>query len=236
MPSSIKLHPAREVHLSSRAGWLRAGVLGANDGLISTAALVVGVAAAGSGRSTILLAGISGLTAGALSMAAGEYISVSSQRDTERADLARELHELSTDPASELDELTDIYRARGLSDDLARQVATQLSEGDQLRVHARDELGLDVDVLANPLQASVVSALSFAIGALLPVLLVALVPSALRIGATVGLTLVGLAALGSVSAALGGAPRGRAAGRVVIGGALALAISLAVGAVTGAAI
>ena len=211
-------------------------MLGANDGLISTAALVLGVAAAGSARSAILLAGISGLTAGALSMAAGEYISVSSQRDAERADLVREQHELATDPASELDELTEIYKARGLAEDLARQVAIQLSEDDPLRVHARDELGLDIDVLANPLQASIVSALSFAVGAALPVLLVALVPSTLRIGATILATLVGLVGLGSLSAALGGAPRNKAAGRVLVGGAVALAISVAVGALTGTAL
>jgi len=158
--------PYREVHLSGRAAWLRAAVLGANDGLISTSSLMVGVAAASSGRSAILVAGVAGLTAGALSMAAGEYVSVASQRDTERADVERERRELELAPDNELKELTAIYEKRGLSAPLARQVAVELSAGDALTAHARDELGIDLEAFANPVQASLVSALSFIVGAI----------------------------------------------------------------------
>jgi VIT1/CCC1 family predicted Fe2+/Mn2+ transporter len=229
-------HLTRERHLGGRAAWLRAAVLGANDGLISTASLIVGVAAANNTRSAVLVAGIAGLTAGALSMAAGEYVSVSSQLDTERADLARERAELEASPDAELDELTEIYKKRGLRPALARQVAVELSEHDQLAVHARDELGFDVAALARPVQASAVSALSFFSGALLPVLVVAATPASIRVALTVAVTLVGLVILGAVGAGLGGAPRGRAATRVFIGGALALAIALGIGRLTGAVV
>jgi VIT1/CCC1 family predicted Fe2+/Mn2+ transporter len=229
-------HAAAERHLGGRAAWLRAAVLGANDGLISTASLMVGVAAADSGRTAILVAGIAGLTAGALSMAAGEYVSVSSQRDTERADLDRERRELAADPAAEREELVRIYRDRGLSEPLARQVAVELSQGDAIRVHARDELGFDIDALANPVQAAAVSASSFVVGAIVPIIVVALASSAWRVPLTVLVTLAGLVALGATGARLGGAPRRRAAVRVLIGGTLALAISLAIGRLTGAVI
>lgn len=225
-----------EQHFGGRGAWLRAAVLGANDGLVSTASLIVGVAAADSSRSAILVAGVAGLTAGALSMAAGEYVSVSSQRDTERADLDRERAELIADPIAERDELAAIYRSRGLSERLAGEVANELSQLDRVAVHARDELGIDIDTLANPLQAAVVSAGSFTIGALVPVLVVAIASAGIRVPLTMIITLIGLVALGATGAHLGGAPTRRAAIRVLIGGALALAISLAIGRVTGNAL
>jgi VIT1/CCC1 family predicted Fe2+/Mn2+ transporter len=229
-------HLAAERHRGGRAAWLRAAVLGANDGLISTASLMVGVAAAENTRSAILVAGIAGLTAGALSMAAGEYVSVSSQLDTERADLAREEKELATAPEAELDELARIYEQRGLTSELAREVAVGLSETDSLTAHARDELGIDPRAMARPVQASAVSALSFISGALLPVLIVAFAPAGARMFVTVAATLLGLVVLGSVGAALGGASRQRAAVRVFIGGSLALVIALGVGRLTGTAV
>ena len=229
-------HVSAERHLGGRAAWLRAAVLGANDGLISTASLIVGVAAADNTRSAVLIAGIAGLTAGALSMAAGEYVSVSSQLDTERADLAREATELRNDPAAEVDELTEIYERRGLNPALARQVAVELSAGDRLPIHARDELGIDVNALARPVQASAVSALSFVSGALLPVLVVAFAPASTRIAIAIVATLLGLLVLGVLGARLGGAPQGRAAARVFIGGVLALTIAIGVGRLTGAAV
>jgi VIT1/CCC1 family predicted Fe2+/Mn2+ transporter len=229
-------HLAAERHLGHRAGWLRAAVLGANDGLISTASLIVGVTAAEGSRSAILVAGIAGLTAGALSMAAGEYVSVSSQLDTERADLSRERAELVADPAAEVAELAAIYEGRGLGSRLAGEVASELSKQDRLAVHARDELGVDVQALARPVQASAVSALSFISGALLPVLIVALAPASTRMAVTIVATLVGLVVLGLAGARLGGAPQGRAALRVFIGGALALSIALGIGRLTGAAV
>lgn len=233
MTRSLPEHHRAERHLGGRAAWLRAAVLGANDGLISTASLIVGVAAAENTRSAVLVAGVAGLTAGALSMAAGEYVSVSSQLDTERADLAREERELATDPEAEVDELAAIYEGRGLSGPLARQVAVELSARQPLAVHARDELGIDMAALARPVQASIVSAVSFIAGALLPVLIVALVPGSVRIPVTVVTTLAGLVLLGAVGAGLGGAPRGRAAVRVLVGGSLALLIALGIGRVTG---
>jgi VIT1/CCC1 family predicted Fe2+/Mn2+ transporter len=229
-------HLAAERHLGGRAAWLRAAVLGANDGLISTASLVVGVAAADNARSAVLVAGIAGLTAGALSMAAGEYVSVSSQLDTERADLAREKAELAADPSAEADELAAIYERRGLSPGLARAVAAELSAQERLPIHARDELGIDINALAKPKQASTVSALSFVSGAIVPVLVVALAPATARIAVTIVATLIGLVILGVVGARLGGAPEGRAAGRVFVGGVLALAIALGIGRLTGAAV
>ena len=227
-------HPER--HLSHRTGWLRAAVLGANDGILSTASLVLGVAAAGASRSAIVTAGVAGLVAGAMSMAAGEYVSVSSQRDTERADLARETRELEETPEAELDELAGIYQARGLSEPLARQVAEELSRGDRLRVHARDELGFDVDALARPFQAAWTSALSFAAGAAIPLLAIALAPAGARIAVAIAVTLVALAGLGVAGARLGGAPILRAAGRVVLGGAFAMGITMAIGALVGTAV
>lgn len=235
--SRLSRHRAAERHYSDRAGWLRAGVLGANDGLVSTASLLVGVAAADGDRSALLVAGIAGLTAGALSMAAGEYVSVSSQRDAELADLAREGRELAEFPEAERDELAEIYRERGLSAELADRVADELSaRPDRLAVHARDELGIDVHELARPWQAAFVSAISFIIGALLPVLVVAFASTTWRIPAVIASTVVGLFLLGVGGARLGGASRRRGALRVVIGGTAALTIALAIGRLTGAAV
>jgi vacuolar iron transporter family protein len=220
-------HPER--HVADRIGWLRAAVLGANDGLVSTASLVVGVAAGGASRGTVLLAGVAGLAAGALSMAAGEYVSVSSQADAEQADLARERRELADEPEHELDELTGIYRARGLDLELARQVAVQLTAHDALGAHARDELGLSELHAARPLQAALASAATFALGAALPVTVAALTPAGLRVGLVAGSALVFLALLGGLGARAGGAPTGRAALRVTFWGALALAATAVVG-------
>lgn len=231
-----RTHAAQERHRGGRVGWLRAAVLGANDGLISTASLVAGVAAAGSSRSAILVAGIAGLTAGALSMAAGEYVSVSSQRDAERADLAREARELATAPEAELAELAEIYERKGLPPELAVEVAEALSRHDQLAVHARDELGIDPEALARPGQAAAVSASTFAVGAVLPVLVVAALPSSTRVAAVVAVTLLGLVGLGTAGARLGGAPPVPAAIRVLLGGALALAVATGIGQLTGAVV
>ena len=236
MTRTLSDHLAAEHHLGGRAAWLRAAVLGANDGLISTASLMVGVAAANSSRSVILIAGVAGLTAGALSMAAGEYVSVSSQRDTERADIDREREELAANPKAERDELAAIYRERGLSVELADRVADELSQLDQLKIHTRDELGFDIEALANPVQASLVSATSFILGAIWPVLVVLFATAAIRVPLIIGVTLVGLGSLGSVGARLGGAPQGRAAIRVLIGGMLALLISTGIGRLTGSAL
>ncbi|MFN8222868.1 MAG: VIT family protein [Gaiellales bacterium] len=231
---SKRLLPER--HASGRSPWLRAGVLGANDGLISTASLMVGVAAADSSKSAILVAGVAGLTAGALSMAAGEYVSVSSQRDTERADLALERAELADAPEAEREELVQIYVGRGLSRTTAETVADELAELDLLAIHARDELGIDVTSLSNPLQAAVVSALSFVVGAAIPVAVGAVAPGGSRYVLLGSSTLAGLLLLGAVGAHLGGAPRGRAAVRVLVGGVLALVISLAIGRLTGSVV
>ena len=233
MPRHL-LHP--ENHLVDRIGWLRAAVLGANDGLVSTASLVLGVAAAGASTGAIVTAGVAGLVAGALSMAAGEYVSVSSQRDTELADLRLEKRELTEDPEGELDELTEIYQRRGLSLALARQVAVELSRGDRLAIHARDELGLEDRMRARPLQAAWASALSFTAGAALPLLAIALAPSGSRVVVCVALTLIALGLLGSLGAVLGGAPRLKAAGRVLVWGAIAMAATSGIGALTGAAL
>lgn len=220
-----------EEHRSEVGGWLRAAVLGANDGIVSIASLVLGVAAADSGAGAVATAGVAGLVGGALSMAAGEYVSVSSQRDVEVTDLARERRELVESPGAERRELIEIYEAKGLSTGLAEQVADALVVGvDPLRVHAREELRLDPDELARPLQAAVVSALSFALGALLPLMTILLTPTAMRVPATLGAALVALAILGGVSARLGRAPAGRALARVVIGGALAMGLTYGLGA------
>jgi VIT1/CCC1 family predicted Fe2+/Mn2+ transporter len=230
----VRARPSRpEVHLSHRSNWLRAAVLGANDGIVSTASLVLGVAASGASGSAIAVAGIAGLVAGALSMAAGEYVSVSSQRDAERADMRLEARELRLDPPGELRELTDIYVQRGLSPELAGEVATALSRGGALRAHARDELGLDEARLSRPFQAAWTSALSFSAGAALPLLAVALTPASARVAATVGVTLIALGVLGDLGARLGGAPARRAIVRVVAWGAAAMAVTAGIGALVG---
>ncbi len=221
------IHP--EPHYSSRSGWLRAGVLGANDGLISTASLLMGMVAAGADTRTLLLAGISALVAGAVSMSAGEYVSVSSQADTERADLDKERRELAKNPDAELRELTQIYRQRGLDEPLARQVAQALTAHDALAAHARDEIGISEVAPARPFQAAWASALAFCAGAIVPVLLIALLPVAIALyGLGVG-TLLGLALLGWLSAKLGGAPRGRAVLRIVLWGLGAMGSSALIG-------
>ena len=225
-----------EGHLSHRGGWLRAAVLGANDGILSTAGLVLGVAAANASTSAIATAGIAGLVAGALSMAAGEFVSVSSQRDVEMADLRLERRELERDPEGELRELAAIYEARGLSPGLARQVADELSAGDRLAVHARDELGIEQDDLARPLQAAWSSAVSFSLGAVVPLLAITLTPGEVRVLLTVVVTLVALGALGALGARLGGAPLLRAAMRVGAWGAAAMALTSAIGALVGTAV
>jgi VIT1/CCC1 family predicted Fe2+/Mn2+ transporter len=222
-----------EVHLSHRSNWLRAAVLGANDGILSTASLVLGVAASGASGTAIVTAGVAGLVAGALSMAAGEYVSVSSQRDAEQADLRLEQRELSRDPGGELRELAGIYERRGLPPELASDVALALSRSGALEAHARDELGLDEARLARPFQAAWTSALSFSSGAALPLVAVAVTPASARVAATVVVTLVALALLGDLGARLGGAPRRRATLRVVAWGAAAMAVTAGIGAVVG---
>ena len=226
-----------EGHLSDRVAWLRAAVLGANDGLLSTGSLILGVGAATGDRKTILTAGAAALVAGALAMAVGEYSSVSSQRDTEVADIAREREELASTPESEKQELAAIYRQRGLTADLAMRVAEELSASeDPLVHHMRDELNLDIHSLARPGQAAGVSAASFSLGAILPVLVVVLLPRSARAYTTVVLTLVGLVALGATGAHLGRAPKGRAALRVLIGGILALVAATLIGKFTGSVV
>src|SRR6185312_6317454 len=225
-----------EEHLSFRSNWLRAAVLGANDGILSTASLVLGVAASGASRSAIVTAGVAGLVAGAGSMAAGEYVSVSSQRDTEEADLRLEKRELADDPQGELAELTGIYEARGLRPELAAEVAGALTSYDALGAHARDELGLPEDRRARPLQAAGASALSFAVGAVLPLLAIGLFGSSVRIAACVVVTILALAGLGALGARLGGAPEVPALMRVVFWGAVAMAATSAIGALVGAAV
>ncbi len=223
-----------ENHFAHRTGWLRASVLGANDGIVSTASLILGVAAARSSHGSIVVAGLAGLIAGAMSMAAGEYVSVSSQADTERADLDRERVELTDDHALELAELAAIYVARGLDADLAHRVATQLMAHDALGAHARDELGISDALSARPVQAALASAGAFALGAALPLLLVFVVPQSALVLTVSGASLVFLALLGAWSARTGGAPVGRATVRVVFWGALAMALTAAVGALFGA--
>jgi VIT1/CCC1 family predicted Fe2+/Mn2+ transporter len=216
-----------------RIGWLRAAVLGANDGIVSTASLVVGVAAAGSGRTEVLIAGLAGLVAGAMSMAAGEYVSVSSQTDAEMADIARETRELKETPEAELNELTRIYIERGLDEDLARRVAIQLTKRDVLGAHARDELGISETVTAHPVQAALVSASTFAVGAVVPVI-VALIAPPTRISIVVATaTLLALAVLGALGASAGGAGKIRGSIRVTFWGALAMAATATVGMIFG---
>ena len=218
-----------EQHYADRIGWLRAAVLGANDGIVSTASLVVGVAAASTGKQEVLIAGIAGLVAGAMSMAAGEYVSVSSQSDTEKADLKRESAELLHIPEIELDELTGIYVQRGLTPELARQVAVQMTAHDALGSHARDELGITEMTSARPVQAALASALTFAVGAALPLLVALLSPLNTLILLVVVSSLVFLAGLGAASAQAGGAKRRTAALRVTFWGALAMAITALIG-------
>jgi VIT1/CCC1 family predicted Fe2+/Mn2+ transporter len=223
------------VHLSHRSNWLRAAVLGANDGILSTASLVLGVAASGASGAAIVTAGIAGLVAGALSMAAGEYVSVSSQRDAEQADIRLEERELRRHPDSELRELAGIYERRGLPPQLASEVALTLSRGGALEAHMRDELGLEEQRMARPFQAAWTSALSFSAGAALPLLAVAAAPAPARVGVAVVVTMTALALLGDLGARLGGAPRRRATVRVIAWGAVAMAVTAGIGALVGAA-
>ncbi len=228
------MHPLhRESHLIERIGWLRAAVLGANDGIISTASLLVGVAAASTNVGDVLVAGVAGLVAGAMSMAAGEYVSVSSQADTEEADLDRERRELREQPGAELDELTAIYVARGVSPDLARKVAEQMTAKDAFATHARDELGLSAHVVARPVQAALTSAATFSVGAAIPLIIAAFAPTA-----TIALTISGgslacLAALGALGARIGGASMWKPTLRVTFWGAFAMAATAAIGALVG---
>lgn len=225
-----------ERHLAERIGWLRAAVLGANDGIVSTASLIAGVAAAAAGKDDVLLAGIAGLVAGAMSMAAGEYVSVSSQSDTENADLARERRELAETPELELEELTNIYVARGIEPDLARQVATQMTAKDALGAHARDELGIVHTMRARPVQAAMASAASFGVGAALPLLVAAAAPLSVLGWASPAASLAFLAVLGIWSARMAGADPVRPVVRVVFWGAVAMAITAAAGAAFGAVV
>ena len=222
-----------ERHVTGRIGWLRASVLGANDGIVSTASLVLGVAAAHSSHSNILVAGIAGLVAGAMSMAAGEYVSVHSQADTEEAELAREREELATDSEHEHKELAAIYVTRGLEPSLARQVAEQLMVHDALGAHARDELGITETLSARPIQAALTSAASFAVGAALPLLVTVVAPETALIPLVAGTSLVFLAILGAMAARVGGAGVAAGAMRVLFWGALAMALTAGVGALFG---
>jgi vacuolar iron transporter family protein len=228
------MHPLhRESHLVERIGWLRAAVLGANDGIISTASLVVGVAAAAKGPGEVLVAGVAAMVAGAMSMAAGEYVSVSSQADTENADMARERRELAEQPEAELDELTGIYVKRGVEPKLARKVAEQMTKFDAFATHARDELGLSAHVTARPVQAALTSAFTFSLGAMLPLAIVLLAPAnGLSISVSAG-SLVLLALLGAVGAWIGGAPILNPTLRVTFWGALAMAATAAIGSLVG---
>lgn len=232
--SRLKAHVER--HAVSRIGWLRAAVLGANDGIVSTAALVVGVAAAETSRGAILLAAGAGLVAGAMSMAAGEYVSVSSQSDSEAADLARERQELATRPEEELDEMTAIYVARGLTPELARQVAVQLNAGDALTAHARDELGISEHLTARPVQAALTSAATFAVGAAMPLAVTAFAPLSVMIPVVTAATLAALAVLGWLGAWAGGAPPLKSVIRVTFWGVLALAATALIGKAFGAVV
>lgn len=229
-------HTHRETHRTRRIGWLRAAVLGANDGIVSTASLMVGVAAADWARSELLLAGVAGLVAGAMSMAAGEYVSVSSQADTEHADLLRESAELKAQPEHEYQELAAIYEKRGLTPDLAEQVAWQLMAHDPLGAHARDELGITEMLNARPVQAAFTSALTFSVGASLPLLAALAAPSSLLVPAVVVTSLLVLAALGALAARTGGAPVLRASLRVVFWGALAMLLTAGAGKLFGAVV
>lgn len=230
----MSIAPA-ETHLSHRSNWLRAAVLGANDGIVSTASLVLGVAASGASSGAIMTAGVAGLAAGALSMAAGEYVSVSSQRDSEEADLRLEQRELRADPDGELRELAEIYEGRGLPAPLAQEVAVALTRSGALEAHARDELGLEEQRRARPLQAAWTSGVAFSSGAVLPLVAIGLAPASVRASVCVVTTLVALALLGDVGARLGGARRLRATLRVLVWGAVAMAVTAGIGALVGQA-
>lgn len=225
----------QEIHVVERIGWLRAAVLGANDGIVSTASLIVGVAAAAQGRGDVLIAGVAALVAGAMSMAAGEYVSVSSQLDTERADLTRETAELAAQPELELEELASFYVARGLEPALAREVAIQLTAKDALGAHARDELGITEASAAKPVQAAITSALTFAAGAALPLLAAAIAPLPAVVPAVSVASILYLALLGAIGARAGKAPVGKAIARVTFWGAVAMAVTAGVGALFGVA-
>lgn len=235
LPPAVLPHDSEyhEAGMSSRLNWLRAGVLGANDGVTSVAGIVVGVAGATHDRSQLLVAGIAGLVAGALSMAAGEYVSVSTQRDSEKAQLHKERTELDELPDHELEELTQIYEGKGLNRGLAEQVAEQLTAHDALRAHAEAELGIDPDDLTSPIQAAMASMAAFTVGALIPVIAILNPNDSLRVPLTFALVIVMLAITGFISARLGGAPTGRAVARNVAGGAIAMLITYGIGHVVG---
>jgi VIT1/CCC1 family predicted Fe2+/Mn2+ transporter len=226
-------HPER--HRTSRIGWLRAAILGADDGIVSVASLMIGVAATNAPRNTVLVAGLAGLVAGAGSMAAGEYVSVSSQRDAELADIARERREQIVSPDHELEELTQIYVERGLDRALAHRVAVQMHEADPLGSHLRDELGITDESRARPLQAALVSAFSFATAGVVPILALLVAPRSGRVPVIAAAALIALGVLGAVGGRLGGAPRSRAAVRVVLGGGIAMAVTALIGSIIGAA-
>ena len=226
-------HPER--HRTSRIGWLRAAILGADDGIVSVASLMIGVAATNAPRNTVLVAGLAGLVAGAGSMAAGEYVSVSSQRDAELADIARERREQIVSPDHELEELTQIYVERGLDRSLAHQVAVQMHEADPLGSPLRDELGITDESRARPLQAALVSAFSFATAGVVPILALLVAPRSGRVPVIAAAALIALGVLGAVGGRLGGAPRSRAAVRVVLGGGIAMAVTALIGSIIGAA-
>lgn len=228
-------HRHRETHFVDRVGWLRAAVLGANDGILSVASLITGVAAAQADRHAVLVAGVAGWLAGAMSMAAGEYVSVSSQADSEKADLARERHELHTMPEAELHELAGIYVKRGLEPALAQQVAMQLTDKDALEAHARDELGISEATQARPVQAAVASAASFSVGSAMPLLVVLLAPGPWLVPAVIAASLLFLALLGAIGARTGGADAWRATARVLVWGAAAMLVTAAVGRLFGVA-
>ncbi|GAA1973111.1 VIT family protein [Catenulispora subtropica] len=235
-PSDERPHPVHDPHegLGARLNWLRAGVLGANDGIVSTAGLVVGVAGATDTKSTLLASGIAGLLAGSLSMASGEYVSVSTQRDTEQAALALERRELAESPDAEFEELVGLYKGRGMSEETARQVAEEMTAHDALAAHARTELGINPNELTNPWSAAIASFIAFSVGALLPLLAIVLPPQGWRVPVTVVSVLIALVVTGYVSARLGRAAPGRAILRNVVGGALAMGITYVVGTFIGA--
>jgi VIT1/CCC1 family predicted Fe2+/Mn2+ transporter len=229
----VRLRPLPESHFVNRIGWLRAAVLGANDGILSTASLIVGVAAAAATQNEVLIAGVAGLVAGAMSMAAGEYVSVSSQSDSEQADLARERRELNEYPKFELEELTDIYIKRGVDRNLARQVAQQLMAKDALSAHAHDELGISEITTARPVQAALTSAVSFSVGAAMPLLMVVVSPSGALVPIVSAASLVFLAFLGAIGARVGGAKVLRGTVRVIFWGALTMALTSGIGKLLG---
>lgn len=236
LPAHTHPDEPHEGSVAAKLNWLRAGVLGANDGIVSTAGIVVGVAAATPEVGPILTAGVAGLAAGAVSMALGEYVSVSTQRDTESALLAKEKWELRTEPSAELDELAALYEAKGLSAATARTVAEELTDHDAFAAHAEVELGIDPEELTNPWHAALSSALAFTVGALLPLIAITVLPITLRVPITIVTVLLALTLTGAVSAWLGGAPRGRAVLRNLIGGGLALAVTYGIGHLVGGVI